>query len=606
MGRPRPVTGQTTPGSRSRLTLLCLLVALVAGASLAPAAQAVYWEYPGITQVRPVEGAAEMTEYFAAADQGDIARTYTYTSEFSPSRIDHGEGFGFTAHLTMHDPPSDCAPETEVFEDASGSFGVPRRHEGDDVPSLPGVNYWALPYAFYNFGPSQTVTVTTCDGETTEIDWVTTVDGDETVEEENVYTSCYYHLMDDQTSGTSYREPGDAANAGTISVLSIGGADCTADACDDEIDEDNDGYDGYPEDPGCTSSADVGENEFGHPCDDGVDNDGDASADFRLPYEDAERDRFSRDVGCESPTDQSEGVDECDDEFDNDEDGLTDYPLDPGCTSESDPFEHEAGLECDDGIDNDGDELIDFQLPLPADMTPPDPGCESVFDTSERDPQCMDGYTNDKDDLADYPADPGCASRNDDNEYDEVELTVTVDGPGTLYGCETSCVRRIERGERIAIYAIPLERIDGLERVEGCDVLVVERCEIRMQDSRTVSASFNPVITYAPSIRFSKGEKHWPMDPNEFVATSLHPGDQVEGQAGQGELAEAGRRRLQAPLLLALSARRAASGPEAVRDLQQHEADITLDQDEARNPTRPLRVLPRPRRQADQGRQAQE
>jgi hypothetical protein len=78
----------------------------------------------------------------------------------------------------------------------------------------------------------------------------------------------------------------------------------------------------------------------------------------------------------------------------------------------------------------------------------------------------------------------------------------------------------VERGERLALYAIALEPLDGLLRIEGCDLRAGDRCDLRVSDSRTVSADFDPVVTYAPAMRFSKGERYWPMDPNVFVAKS--------------------------------------------------------------------------------------
>jgi len=76
--------------------------------------------------------------------------------------------------------------------------------------------------------------------------------------------------------------------------------------------------------------------------------------------------------------------------------------------------------QCDDGIDNDGDGKIDF---------PNDPGCDSKEDNDETDntqppgggngpPQCSDERDNDGDGLIDFPNDPGCESPQDDNETD--------------------------------------------------------------------------------------------------------------------------------------------------------------------------------------------
>jgi acid phosphatase type 7 len=68
---------------------------------------------------------------------------------------------------------------------------------------------------------------------------------------------------------------------------------------------------------------------------------------------------------------------------------------------------------CSDGVDNDGDGSTDF---------PNDPGCSSESDTDETDtppaPACSDGQDNDGDNLTDYPADPGCTSESDTDETD--------------------------------------------------------------------------------------------------------------------------------------------------------------------------------------------
>ena len=71
--------------------------------------------------------------------------------------------------------------------------------------------------------------------------------------------------------------------------------------------------------------------------------------------------------------------------------------------------------QCADGIDNDGDLKIDF---------PADPGCENRNDNNEVDPlpACSDGIDNDGDGKIDYGAnglgDPGCEKRSDNDEAD--------------------------------------------------------------------------------------------------------------------------------------------------------------------------------------------
>jgi hypothetical protein len=73
---------------------------------------------------------------------------------------------------------------------------------------------------------------------------------------------------------------------------------------------------------------------------------------------------------------------------------------------------------CSNGIDDDCDGLIDF---------PADPGCASPEDDNERGPGlvCDDGIDNDNDGVADYVVpgcgqvgDPGCSSVTDPTEVD--------------------------------------------------------------------------------------------------------------------------------------------------------------------------------------------
>lgn len=70
----------------------------------------------------------------------------------------------------------------------------------------------------------------------------------------------------------------------------------------------------------------------------------------------------------------------CADDIDNDNDGKTDYPNDPGCSSDTDTSETDPSVPgkaaCEDGIDNDSDGKIDYST---------DPGCSSTSDTDEND-----------------------------------------------------------------------------------------------------------------------------------------------------------------------------------------------------------------------------
>ena len=65
------------------------------------------------------------------------------------------------------------------------------------------------------------------------------------------------------------------------------------------------------------------------PCDDGLDNDGDGTPDFRSS---------SGDAGCTGFYDVSERgpAHVCDDDLDNDDDGVVDYPAEEQCSSATD------------------------------------------------------------------------------------------------------------------------------------------------------------------------------------------------------------------------------------------------------------------------------
>ncbi len=92
--------------------------------------------------------------------------------------------------------------------------------------------------------------------------------------------------------------------------------------------------------------------------------------------------------------------------------------------------------DCNNGLDEDRDGLADF---------PSDPGCASATDTSEREGTlvCDNGVDDDGDGLIDFPGDPGCASGSDtwergatyqcDNGIDD-DLDLAVDFPNDS-GC---------------------------------------------------------------------------------------------------------------------------------------------------------------------------
>ncbi|MBP9204938.1 MAG: hypothetical protein KBG28_13285 [Kofleriaceae bacterium] len=106
------------------------------------------------------------------------------------------------------------------------------------------------------------------------------------------------------------------------------------------------------------------------------------------------------------------GVDDCTDGRDNDNDTLVD-DADPGCRNGNAEADDGPSDVCRNGLDDDGDRLADF---------PADPGCASADDADESNDeiaQCQDGRDNDGDGKADYPEEPGCALPQDTDEADD-------------------------------------------------------------------------------------------------------------------------------------------------------------------------------------------
>jgi hypothetical protein len=189
------------------------------------------------------------------------------------------------------------------------------------------------------------------------------------------------------------------------------GTACDA-PCADGFDNDGNGLEDFPADPGCDTVDDPIE---APDCGDGVDNDGDALIDFQDP-------------GCAAVTAVSETA-ACENGLDDDGDGNIDFPDDGGC---SDPFDQSEATACADGLDNDGDGLVDRN----------DDGCFSTTSDDEA-PECQDGYDNDGDGNVDYPEDAGCIRVSSDLEGPECDDTLDNDGDGNIdfpddAGCPTA------------------------------------------------------------------------------------------------------------------------------------------------------------------------
>ncbi|KAB2906679.1 MAG: hypothetical protein F9K40_06205, partial [Kofleriaceae bacterium] len=165
------------------------------------------------------------------------------------------------------------------------------------------------------------VRVGTCNGADLACDDNTGANGDSLVTMSNVSVGEYFIIVEDRAvSGPA------AYNLNVRGTLGVGGRcepsstifvcpdahacigapgaeTCEPAACNDPIDQDGDGFPGYPTDPGCTDVSDPDESDD---CPSGP--------------------------GCPA----------CSNDVDDDGDGWADYPVDPGCTSASDDGE----LQC--------------------------------------------------------------------------------------------------------------------------------------------------------------------------------------------------------------------------------------------------------------------
>ena len=120
-------------------------------------------------------------------------------------------------------------------------------------------------------------------------------------------------------------------NFSSTDYVTATGSSVVGPACNDGIDNDNDGRIDYPADPGCSSASDTTENSEPQ-CNDNIDNDGDGAVDYPNDY------------GCTSLNDNSESPNPaCSNGIDDDGDGFVDYPADPGCSGPRDTSE---GVTC--------------------------------------------------------------------------------------------------------------------------------------------------------------------------------------------------------------------------------------------------------------------
>ena len=214
--------------------------------------------------------------------------------------------------------------------------------------------------------------------------------------------------------------------------------------CADGEDNDEDGLTDFPADPACETPE--GDDESADPpppqCSNEVDDDGDGDIDLE-------------DRGCARPGDDDESdeppLPACANGEDDDMDGRTDFPSDPGCGSPDDLDETDEDVaptaQCGNGLDDDNDGRVDLS----------DPGCASLADPRESDPEeppaCANGLDDDADGIPDFPLDPGCGAAGDEDETDganapECGNGMDDDGDGVIdYPEEPGCAGVGDRDE---------------------------------------------------------------------------------------------------------------------------------------------------------------
>jgi len=194
------------------------------------------------------------------------------------------------------------------------------------------------------------------------------------------------YSADDHT-GHIYR--GDFILVGDPALtLNFKQVDWGSNQCNDEFDNDGDGYVDL-EDSVCYVTPDA-DREVAQ-CSDGVDNDDDNLIDFDDPDCGDVDDDCEFESGCLPP--------QCEDSLDNEGDGYCDYygclsgdrwyEADPSCGDEA-PIgggngNERTGFECDDGIDNDEDgycDTIEYGVCLDGSVSGDDE-CEDIFDDIE-------------------------------------------------------------------------------------------------------------------------------------------------------------------------------------------------------------------------------
>ena len=138
---------------------------------------------------------------------------------------------------------------------------------------------------------------------------------------------------------------------------------------------------------------------------------------------------------------------------------------------------------------------------------------------------------------------PGCGPTDARGPRGKVRLALEVDGPGRIgligrASCRDECSVDVDPGEQVTIHALPDESNGGLKGFRGCPGEVaygrLGECTFRATRDVKVVAVFDPLPSYSPSVHFTSGEKHWPMDPGRFVNASSLAFANPNGPHGKG------------------------------------------------------------------------
>ncbi len=123
-------------------------------------------------------------------------------------------------------------------------------------------------------------------------------------------------------------------------------------------------------------------------------------------------------------------------------------------------------------------------------------------------------------------------------------VTADVDGPGVVEirpgdaECASECAEVVTAGDEVTVRAVADEPKGGFVGFRDCPGPVtygpVGTCRFTAEGDVTVTAVFDPIPSYAPWVQFHPRERHWPMDPSEFVRRSSLDFANPNGAHGRG------------------------------------------------------------------------